>query len=169
MLKQLFLVMFISLTASAFAQGINTGGGGPDGRNQQKNEDDINAEVKQQMIRTIRKDNDELMEEIKSAWSDCYTIKLKANDLIDLYAQLVIYSTGHGPEVRKKYFKKYGDGNCEKSKVYECFFKQQSIQNHIYGLVTRESYHYYLESKGIDKLESRQQLIKYYIDLMKGP
>ena len=36
MLKQLFLVMFISLTASAFAQGINTGGGGPDGRNQQK-------------------------------------------------------------------------------------------------------------------------------------
>jgi len=169
MLKPIFLVVFIFLTASAYAQGVNTGGGGPDRHQEQKNEDDINGDLRLQMIKKISKDNDKLMEEIKTAWSDCYSTKLKANDLIDLYAQLVVYSTGHGPKVRKKYLKEYGDEKCEKSKVYECFLKQQSIKNHIYSLVTSKSYHYYLESKGIDKLESREQLMKYYIDLMKDP
>lgn len=73
------------------------------------------------MIRTIRKDNDELMEEIKSAWSDCYTIKLKANDLIDLYAQLVIYSTGHGPEVRKNTLKNTVMGTVRNPKFMNVF------------------------------------------------
>lgn len=167
MLKQTILITILFIT-SVHAQVVNTGGGGPDGQRVAKKDEPLNQKLKEQMIDAVARENDKVMDEIRESWSECYTTKLKAKNLIDLYAQLTIHAAGHGPNVRKKHQKEYGGENCEKSKVFACFLKQQSLRNHIYSLITTSSFHYYLVSKGIDKLESREQLIKYYLELMEG-
>ena len=168
MLKMTFILVTIFFFTSVQGQVVNTGGGGPDVDGEVKKDDKLNAKVKKQMIEGITLESDQLMVEIKESWRGCYTTKLKAKDLIDLYAQLSIHAAGHVVKLRKKHTKDQSQENCEKPKVFECFLKDPLIQNHLHRLVTNESFHYYLGSKGIDKTESRQQLIRYYLELIKG-
>jgi hypothetical protein len=168
MLKMTSILVTIFFFTSVQGQVVNTGGGGPDVDKEVKKDDQLNAKVKKQMIEGATKESDLLMGVIKESWRECYTTKLKAKDLIDLYAQLSIHTAGHPVKLRKKHTKDQSGENCEKPKVFECFLKDPVIQNHLYSLLTNESFHYYLESKGIDKAESRQQLIKYYLELIKG-
>lgn len=153
---------------SAEAQVVNGGGGGPETHGEVKKEETLNPNLRAKMVETIEKDIDYLMEKIKMSWRDCYKTKLKANNMIDLYAQLTILNAGQGPKVTKKYQNEYGGENCEKSKVFACFLRQQNIQSNIQRIITTSSFHYYLEDKGIDKLGSREQLIKFYQDLISG-
>ena len=165
--KSTFFLTFFFIT-SIHAKVVNSGGGGPDAHGETKKKDKLNPNLKEQMIEKVTQKNAVLMDEIKNSWRECYVTKLMANNLIDLYAQLTIHNAGQGPKVRKKYVKEFGQEGCEKSKVFSCFLKNGDIQNHIYSMIQNESLHYYLESKGIDKSESREQLIKFYADLLKG-
>jgi len=162
----LFLAFFF--ITSIHAQVVNSGGGGPDAQGETKKEDNLNPNLKEQMIEKVAQENAVLMDEIKKSWRECYVTKLMAKNLIDLYAQLTIHNAGHGPKVRKKFVKEFGQEGCEKSKIFSCFLKNGDIQNHIYSMIQNKSFHYYLESKGIDKSESREQLIKFYKNLLKG-
>lgn len=168
MLQKFTVFLTFFFITSIHAQVVNSGGGGPDAHGETKKEENLNPKLKEQMIEKVAQENAVLMVEIKNSWRECYVTKLMAKNLIDLYAQLAINSAGQGPKVRKKYVKEFGQEGCEKSKVFSCFLKNGDIQNHIYSMIQNKSFHYYLESKGIDKSESRGQLIKFYADLLKG-
>ena len=168
MLQKFTVFLTFFFITSIHAQVVNSGGGGPDAHGETKKEENLNPKLKEQMIEKVAQENAVLMVEIKNSWRECYVTKLMAKNLIDLYAQLTINSAGKGPKVRKKYVKEFGQEGCEKNKVFACFLKDGDIQNHIYSMIHNKSFHYYLERKGIDKSESREQLVKFYADLLKG-
>jgi hypothetical protein len=149
------------------AQVVNTGGGGPDGHYNKKRiaGSDENSKFKQQRIEKIRNSLNEWIKIAKEDWSSCYTKKLKADNIIEVYTQLSVMSEMKPPKLKKKAMDRMiqlGGEECEEDIKFKCFFKNENNNNKLFNIINEPSMHDYLETMEIEKEQSRNEFIKFF-------
>ncbi len=171
--SKFFLSLLLLLSVQLKAQVVNTGGGGPDGDYDKKRLDgsDENSRFKQERIEKIKNSLSEWIKIAKQDWNNCYTKKLKADNIIEVYTQLSVMSEMKPPKLKKKAMErmiKSGVEECEEDTKFKCLFSNEDNNNKLYNIVNEPSMHDYLKSMEIEKEQSRNQFIKFFKKQIRG-
>jgi hypothetical protein len=58
--------------------------------------------------------------------------------------------------------------DCEEDEVIKCLFNNDKHNGDLYKIISEKGFHQYLQKKGIDNEESRNQMINYFKEKIKG-
>jgi hypothetical protein len=149
-MKRLFL--FLLIQNFAFAQVVNTGGGGPD-RSEEKYDKEAREAVKKRE-EEIKKISEELNKWVKAAkvrWKKCHDEKIESKDIVGLYLVITLREASN-------IFRE----ECRKENKTDCIFKNKEENGKLYKIITNPSFDDYLLRKGVKTKKSRDDVISFY-------
>ena len=158
-MKSIILICILLLLGqNSFAQVVNSGGGGPekDDKGNGPSGEHENPHLVEERMKTYEMNLKIWFVKAKKDWKTCSKKSLKAKDILELYTQL------NFQEQRKTKM------DCEEDEVIKCLFSNDKHNGDLYKIISEKGFHQYLQKKGIDNEESRNQMINYFKEKIKG-
>lgn len=152
--KYLIVVMILS-SLTSFAQNPTTGGGkGPA----------IFAANYEEEMRELKKEINSWMNDFKGEWSNCYTSRVRSNDIVDLHMFLSVTEAFTPPKLKKKILKAQATTDCNEHQedMFACAFQNYFTNKKLEAILSHPYFIEYLKSKGVTNKESHEILIKFF-------